>query len=100
VCVVRMRTVCVCVRMCQSFVFISALGLLSFIVCVCQGKGCVAIAADKRLGIQLQTVSTDFKKVFKMNDKLYCGLVGLAVRGGEWLALCECMLSWRASVCA
>lgn len=42
------------------------------------GKDCVGIASDTRLGIQLQTVATDFKKVFKMNDKLFVGLAGLA----------------------
>ena len=42
------------------------------------GKECVAIAADKRLGVQAQTVSTNFQKVFEMNDRLYVGLPGLA----------------------
>jgi len=42
------------------------------------GDGCVGIASDNRLGIQFQTVATDFKKVFKMNDKLFVGLAGLA----------------------
>jgi len=42
------------------------------------GKNCVAIAADRRFGIQGQTVGTDFQKVFEMGPKLYCGLPGLA----------------------
>lgn len=42
------------------------------------GKDCVAIAADKRLGVQAQTVSTNFQKIFEMNDQLYLGLPGLA----------------------
>ena len=42
------------------------------------GKDCVGIAADRRLGIQLQTVATDFTKVFRMAPKLYVGLAGLA----------------------
>eukprot|EP00567_Pseudictyota_dubia_P006818 CAMPEP_0197449880 /NCGR_PEP_ID=MMETSP1175-20131217/23254_1 /TAXON_ID=1003142 /ORGANISM="Triceratium dubium, Strain CCMP147" /LENGTH=204 /DNA_ID=CAMNT_0042982145 /DNA_START=137 /DNA_END=751 /DNA_ORIENTATION=+ len=42
------------------------------------GKGCVGIASDTRLGIQAQTVATDFRKVFKMNDRLFVGLAGLA----------------------
>jgi len=42
------------------------------------GKDCVGIAADRRLGIQAQTVSTDFTKVFKMNDNIHVGLGGLA----------------------
>lgn len=43
-----------------------------------KGKGCVAIASDLRFGIQAQTVSMDFEKVFPMGDKLYIGLAGLA----------------------
>ena len=42
------------------------------------GKDCVGIASDNRLGIQYQTVAMDFKKVFKMNDRLMVGLAGLA----------------------
>lgn len=42
------------------------------------GKNCVAIAADRRLGMQAQTVSCDFQKIFQMGDKLFCGLPGLA----------------------
>lgn len=43
-----------------------------------RGKDCVAIAADRRFGIQAQTVSMDFQKVFEMGPKLYVGLPGLA----------------------
>ncbi|KAG8075166.1 hypothetical protein GUJ93_ZPchr0006g45219 [Zizania palustris] len=42
------------------------------------GKNCFAIASDRRLGVQLQTIATDFKRVFKIHDKLYIGLSGLA----------------------
>jgi 20S proteasome subunit beta 3 len=42
------------------------------------GKDCVGIAADRRLGIQAQTVSTDFIKVFEMSPRLFVGLAGLA----------------------
>ena len=42
------------------------------------GKDCVAIAADRRLGIQAQTVATNFQKIFQMNDTLFVGLPGLA----------------------
>jgi len=42
------------------------------------GKNCVAIASDSRLGLQAQTVSCDFQKVFKMHDKLMLGVTGLA----------------------
>ncbi|KAI8909416.1 hypothetical protein PhCBS80983_g00703 [Powellomyces hirtus] len=43
-----------------------------------KGKGCVAIAADRRFGVQLMTLSTDFKKIFQINDKTFIGLPGLA----------------------
>src|SRR3989338_5107287 len=42
------------------------------------GKNCVAIAADTRYGIRQQTVGTDMQKVFKIHDKLFIGLNGLA----------------------
>eukprot|EP00743_Colponemidia_sp_Colp-15_P000566 GILK01000634.1.p1 GENE.GILK01000634.1~~GILK01000634.1.p1 ORF type:complete len:222 (+),score=20.91 GILK01000634.1:61-666(+) len=42
------------------------------------GKNCVGIAADKRYGIQQQTVGTNFQKVFQMTDKTFIGLAGLA----------------------
>lgn len=41
------------------------------------GKECVAIGCDLRLGIQLQTLATDYKKIFKIHDQLYLGLGGL-----------------------
>lgn len=34
--------------------------------------------SDTRLGIQGQTVSTNFQKVFKMHDRLFIGMSGLA----------------------
>uniref|UniRef100_A0A1B6CDZ5 Proteasome subunit beta n=1 Tax=Clastoptera arizonana TaxID=38151 RepID=A0A1B6CDZ5_9HEMI len=43
-----------------------------------KGKDCVAIAADRRFGIQFQTLSTDFQKIFEMGPHLYVGLPGLA----------------------
>jgi 20S proteasome alpha/beta subunit len=42
------------------------------------GKNCFAIASDRRLGVQLQTIATDFQRIFKIPDKLYVGLSGLA----------------------
>ena len=42
------------------------------------GKDCVAIASDRRFGIQAQTVAMDFQKVFEMGPHLYVGLAGLA----------------------
>ena len=43
-----------------------------------KGKDCVAIASDRRFGIQAQTVAMDFQKVFEMGPHLYLGLPGLA----------------------
>ncbi|CRH03064.1 proteasome subunit beta type-3, putative [Plasmodium relictum] len=43
------------------------------------GSECVAIACDLRLGSNgFTTVSTNFTKIFKMNDYVYVGLSGLA----------------------
>ena len=42
------------------------------------GKNCVAIACDKRLGMQALTVSTNFPKIFPVNKTLFVGLAGLA----------------------
>lgn len=41
------------------------------------GKDCVAICSDLRFGVQHQTLATDFKKIFKINDQCYVGLSGL-----------------------
>ncbi|CAA0809963.1 Proteasome subunit beta type-3-A [Striga hermonthica] len=42
------------------------------------GKNCFAIASDRRLGVQLQTISTNFHKIYQIHDKLLLGLSGLA----------------------
>ena len=47
-------------------------------MCAMTGKGCVAIAADTRLGVQAQTVACDFQKIFRMGKHLMVGLPGLA----------------------
>ncbi|KAL9396115.1 hypothetical protein Peur_010368 [Populus x canadensis] len=41
------------------------------------GKNCFAIASDRRLGVNLQTVATDFQRIYKIHDKLFVGLSGL-----------------------
>lgn len=41
------------------------------------GKECVAIGSDLRFGVQLQTLATDFKKVYRIHDQLFLGLSGL-----------------------
>jgi len=43
-----------------------------------KGKNCVAIATDRRFGVQAQTISMNFQKVFEMGPTLYIGLAGLA----------------------
>ncbi|XP_018334764.1 proteasome subunit beta type-3 [Agrilus planipennis] len=43
-----------------------------------KGDNCVSIATDKRFGIQGQTISIEFPKVFQMGPHLYVGLPGLA----------------------
>ena len=42
------------------------------------GKDCVAIASDRRYGVQFQTIACDFDKTFQVGDKLFLGLSGLA----------------------
>jgi 20S proteasome subunit beta 3 len=42
------------------------------------GKDCVGIAADRRLGIGLQGVSSQFQKVFEVQPACFVGLAGLA----------------------
>uniref|UniRef100_A0A0G4HLM5 Proteasome subunit beta n=1 Tax=Chromera velia CCMP2878 TaxID=1169474 RepID=A0A0G4HLM5_9ALVE len=43
------------------------------------GENCVGIACDRRLGInQFQSISTNFQKVFQMNETCFVGLAGLA----------------------
>jgi len=43
-----------------------------------KGDGCIAIAADRRFGIQLQTIGLDFDKIFEVGPKIFMGLPGLA----------------------
>nr|CAX82566.1 20S proteasome subunit beta 3 [Schistosoma japonicum] len=42
------------------------------------GKDCAAIACDLRFGVNLQTISTDFTKVYSLGPRLYVGFPGLA----------------------
>lgn len=41
------------------------------------GKNCVAIASDKRFGVQGRSMSTKVKRVFQFGPKLFVGLAGL-----------------------
>lgn len=43
-----------------------------------KGKNCVVIASDLRLGQQAMTVACNFDKVFRVTEKTYVGLPGLA----------------------
>ena len=51
--------------------------------------GCVCIASDNRYGQQLHTISTDFPKIFKITNKIYLGLSGLATD------IQECVISYQ-----
>ena len=42
------------------------------------GNKSIAIGSDRRLGVQFQTVATNFQKVFKMQENILLGLTGLA----------------------
>eukprot|EP01088_Endostelium_zonatum_P010107 TRINITY_DN23458_c0_g1_i1.p1 TRINITY_DN23458_c0_g1~~TRINITY_DN23458_c0_g1_i1.p1 ORF type:complete len:206 (+),score=37.08 TRINITY_DN23458_c0_g1_i1:72-689(+) len=46
-------------------------------VVVMTGKKCVAIASDLRFGVQQQTLTTDFPKVYELSPKCFVGLTGL-----------------------
>lgn len=59
-------------------IFQSILAYNGGAVVAMKGKDCVAIATDKRYGIQAQTVSTNFPKVYQMGPTLFVGLPGLA----------------------
>jgi len=48
------------------------------LVIAMRGKGCVAIAADRRLGVRGHLISTDFKKIYQMGPHIMVGLPGLA----------------------
>uniref|UniRef100_A0A6G1SIM8 Proteasome subunit beta n=1 Tax=Aceria tosichella TaxID=561515 RepID=A0A6G1SIM8_9ACAR len=43
-----------------------------------KGKDCVAIASDKRFGVQGRTMSSKFQRVFQFGPRLFVGLPGLA----------------------
>ncbi|XP_065840126.1 proteasome subunit beta type-3-like [Oscarella lobularis] len=55
----------------------SAMELNGSAIVAMAGHECVAIASDKRLGRQAQTISFDFKKIYPIGDRLFLGLPGL-----------------------
>lgn len=64
---------CVCVCVCLQIFEYNGSALIAMV-----GKNCFAIASDRRLGVQLQTVATDFQRIYKIHDRLLLGLSGLA----------------------
>jgi len=42
------------------------------------GKNCVGIASDMRFGVQAQTLGFNQPKIYKINDRTFIGLAGLA----------------------
>jgi 20S proteasome subunit beta 3 len=42
------------------------------------GKDCVAIASDKRFGVQFQTIGFENEKVYRIQPRVMVGLTGLA----------------------
>ena len=65
----------------QSFTSPQALSSLlpspSSLTVAMAGKDCVAIGSDLRFGVNLSTLATDYKKVYKIHDQLFLGLSGL-----------------------
>ncbi len=53
------------------------------------GKDCVGIAADRRFGKQMLTLTNDFQRVFKMQDNIIMGLSGLGTDVQTFSALME-----------
>ena len=43
-----------------------------------KGKECVAIACDKRYGVQNRTIATNFTKIFQYGDYCFVAFCGLA----------------------
>lgn len=71
--VVPLPTRCTCCLLLQSIMSYNGGAVMAM-----RGKNCVAIASDRRFGIQAQMVTTDFQKIFPMGERLYIGLAGLA----------------------
>lgn len=42
------------------------------------GNNCVGVASDMRFGVQAQTISMNQPKIYKINDRTFIGLAGLA----------------------
>jgi 20S proteasome alpha/beta subunit len=63
-----------------------------------KGKECVAIACDKRYGVQNKTIATNFTKIFQYSEHCFVSFCGLAtdvsVSAGQWNRR-ECILVSR-----
>jgi hypothetical protein len=70
VCLPHLSTVRTCTHTCPA---LGAARSLIVVLCACL----CGFPRDTRLGSGFTTVSTDFQKVFRMHDTLYCGLAGL-----------------------
>ncbi|KAM3139843.1 hypothetical protein pb186bvf_008085 [Paramecium bursaria] len=58
-----------------------------------KGKNCIALACDRRFGQQMQTITMNFQKVFKMQDNILLALGGLATDIQTFHALMEYKLN-------
>jgi 20S proteasome alpha/beta subunit len=54
-----------------------------------KGKECVAIACDKRYGVQNRTIATNFTKIFQYSDHCFVAFCGLAT---------DVSLDWRRTM--
>ena len=57
------------------------------------GSAIIYPCSDTRLGAKFQTVAMDFRKVFKMHDRLFVGLAGLGTDVQSLCVSCSCSLS-------
>lgn len=57
------------------------------------GKNCVAIGCDRRFGVNLLTVSTDFNRIFRVNDRILFGMSGIATDVLTFRGLIRCQVN-------
>ncbi|GFQ01054.1 folylpolyglutamate synthase [Phtheirospermum japonicum] len=57
------------------------------------------LASDRQLGVQLQTVATDFQKIYNIHDKLFIDLAGLTTNAQTLLTLPFWKLAEKPIVC-
>ncbi|CAD8062864.1 unnamed protein product [Paramecium sonneborni] len=54
-----------------------------------KGKNCIAVACDRRFGQQMSTITTNYQKVFKIQDNILLALSGLNTDIHTFYALME-----------